>query len=75
VHRFGPGLILYWFGHGPLSKLENANGDFVIVGWKLPETILWPTGEVQRGPRRTQVEILATANTSNRTEQITHNTT
>ncbi len=51
VHRFGPGMILYWFGHAPLSKLENADGDVVIVGWKLPETILWPTGEVQRGPR------------------------
>ena len=49
VHRFGPGMILYWFGHAPLSKLENADGDLLIVGWMLPESILWPTGEVQHG--------------------------
>lgn len=50
MHRFGPGMILYWFGHGPLSKLEDADGDLVIVGWKFPETVLWPTGEI--GPRK-----------------------
>ena len=44
IHRFGPGMICYWFGHAPLSKLENINGDLVIAGWKLPETILWPDG-------------------------------
>jgi len=73
VHRFGPGMILYWFGHGPLSKLENADGDLVIVGWKLPETILWPTGEVQRGPRRNPVEIVAKADASDVTWEITNN--
>ena len=57
VHRFGPGMILYWFGHAPLSKLENAEGDLVIVGWRLPETILWPTGEVQHGPSRNEENI------------------
>jgi len=44
LHRFGPGMICYWFGHAPLSQLENVNGDLVIVGWKLPEIILWPDG-------------------------------
>ena len=44
LHRFGPGMIVYWFGHAPLSKLGNVNGDLAIVGWKLPETILWPDG-------------------------------
>jgi hypothetical protein len=50
-------MILYWFGHGPISKLGNADGDVVIVGWRLPETILWPTGEVQRGPRNNTIDI------------------
>jgi len=44
LHRFGPGMICYWFGHAPLSQLENVNGDLAIVGWKLPEIILWPDG-------------------------------
>lgn len=57
VHRFGPGMILYWFGHAPLSKLGNAEGDLVIVGWKLPETILWPTGEVQHGLAKKKVNL------------------
>jgi len=61
VHRFGPGMILYWFGHGPRSKLQNSNGDLVIVGWQLPETILWPTGEVHRGPRKNQMGVVAKA--------------
>ena len=45
VHRFGPGMILYWFGHAPLSKLGDANGDLVIQGYDLPQKFLWPTGE------------------------------
>jgi len=45
VHRFGPGMILYWFGHAPLSKLGDSNGDLVIQGWELPSKFLWPTGE------------------------------
>jgi Protein of unknown function TPD sequence-motif len=46
VHRFGPGMVLYWFGHAPLSRLGDAKGDVVIWGWDLPETFLWPTGEI-----------------------------
>lgn len=46
VHRFGPGMVLYWFGHAPLAKLGNAKGDLVIQGLQLPDTFLWPTGEV-----------------------------
>jgi Protein of unknown function TPD sequence-motif len=44
VHRFGPGMILYFFGHAPLSMLGDGNGDLVIMGWELPKTFMWPTG-------------------------------
>jgi hypothetical protein len=56
VHRFGPGLILYWFGHAPLEMLDDAHGDIVISAWKLPEPMLFPTGELamqQNGDRET----------------------
>ena len=46
VHRFGPGMILYWFGHAPLSRLGDANGDLVIQGWEMPHQFMWPTGEI-----------------------------
>ena len=41
--RFGPGLILYWFSHAPLSRLGDAKGDIVIAGRQLPQ-FMWPTG-------------------------------
>jgi Protein of unknown function TPD sequence-motif len=50
IHRFGPGLILYWFGHAP--QLEDAHGDLVLCGWTLPEEFLLPTGEILRQPQR-----------------------
>ena len=46
VHRFGPGLILYWFGHAPSEMLDDAHGDIVMSSWKLPEPMLFPTGEL-----------------------------
>jgi len=51
VHRFGPGLVLYWFGHAPLSRLGDGRGDVVIAGGGLPDEFLLPTGELygQRG--------------------------
>jgi hypothetical protein len=52
VHRFGAGMILYWFGHAPLSKLGDANGDLVIQGWELPDQFLWPTGELGYRPEK-----------------------
>ena len=46
-HRFGSGLILYWFGHAPMSRLENAGGDIFVTGWSFPNnTCLLPTGIV-----------------------------
>ena len=46
VHRFGPGLLLYWFGHAPEERLSNAGGDVVVTSWNLPKEILLPTGEI-----------------------------
>jgi hypothetical protein len=45
VHRFGPGLVLYWFGHAPLERLKNDD-DVLILGWQLPNKIMLPTGKV-----------------------------
>ena len=45
VHRFGPGLVLYWFGHAPLSRLGDSHGDVVVVGGDLQDLFLMPTGE------------------------------
>jgi hypothetical protein len=38
-------MILYWFGHAPLARLGDAKGDIVIMGWQLPQSFIWPTGE------------------------------
>lgn len=46
VHRFGPGLILYWFGHAPLNRLDHGSGDIFITGWNFPQNCLLPTGVV-----------------------------
>jgi len=46
VHRFGPGLILYWFGHAPLDTLGNGHGDVMVTGWNLPNFFLLPTGDL-----------------------------
>ncbi|KAL9188876.1 hypothetical protein ACHAXT_011366 [Thalassiosira profunda] len=45
VHRFGPGLVLYWFGHAPLARLGDSHGDVVILGGNLPDVLLMPTGD------------------------------
>lgn len=45
VHRFGPGLVLYWFGHAPLSRLGDSHGDVTVFAGDLPELFLLPTGE------------------------------
>mmetsp|Transcript_8608 Transcript_8608/g.18482 ORF Transcript_8608/g.18482 Transcript_8608/m.18482 type:complete len:400 (-) Transcript_8608:62-1261(-) len=45
VHRFGPGMVLYWFGHAPLSRLGDGHGDVVIYGGDLPDFFLMPTGD------------------------------
>jgi hypothetical protein len=49
VHRFGPGLILYWFGHAPLELLGTGHGDDVfVIGWDIPDVFMMPTGEFAR---------------------------
>ncbi|KAL7543008.1 hypothetical protein ACHAWF_007299 [Thalassiosira exigua] len=53
VHRFGPGLVLYWFGHAPLERLGDGRGDIVVAGRELPEMAMLPTGEMcGRGGRQ-----------------------
>jgi hypothetical protein len=46
LHRFGPGMIIYWFGHAPLERLDDAQGDLVIQGWELPTRLMLPTGDI-----------------------------
>ena len=45
VHRCGPGLVLYWFGHAPLERLDNSQGEIVILSHGLPDSFMWPTGD------------------------------
>lgn len=44
LHRFGPGLVLYWFGHAPPNLLMNCSGDISVHGWDLPSDIMLPDG-------------------------------
>lgn len=45
VNRFGPGMVLYWFGHAPLDRLHDGKGEIVVIGWKLPKRLMLPTGQ------------------------------
>jgi hypothetical protein len=45
VHRFGPGLILYWYGHAPIEFLGDGHGDVLVTGFTLPDEFMLPTGE------------------------------
>lgn len=44
VHRFGPGLILYWYGHAPIERLSDGHGDVIVSAYRLPECIILPGG-------------------------------
>jgi len=46
VHRFGPGLVLYWFGHAPIERLGDGHGDVAVTGWSVPQVLMLPTGEL-----------------------------
>lgn len=43
----GPGVVLYWFGHAPKSRLHNAEGGVVIIGWDLPSRVMLPNGQIR----------------------------
>ncbi len=43
---FVPGLVLYWFGHAPLDRLDNGHGDVIVKAWNVPEEFMLPTSEV-----------------------------
>lgn len=50
LHRYGPGMILYWFGHAPLALLEAGsykNDNLLICSRDLPKCFMWPTGEIE----------------------------
>lgn len=51
VHRYGPGLILYWFGHAPKELLSDAHGDVFVAGWNLPKLFLLTTGDISQDGR------------------------
>ena len=48
VHRYGPGLILYWFGHAPNELLWEGvggeGGDIAVCGFGLPAVRMFPNG-------------------------------
>lgn len=46
VHRFGPGLVIYWMGHALCDYSDESQGDITILGWELPEKIMLPTGKI-----------------------------
>ena len=44
LHRFGPGMILYWFGHAPIERLSDCGSDLTICD-HFPMEVMLPTGE------------------------------
>ena len=48
VHRFGPGLILYWFGHAPIERLSDEYGDVSVLAWNVPEFVILPSGKFRK---------------------------
>ena len=42
------GLVLYWFGHAPIERLDDGHGDVIIRGWTVPNEFMMPTGDVAR---------------------------
>lgn len=62
VHRFGPGLILYWFGHAPIERLGDGHGDVLVSGWTLPDEFMLPTGKIARATSSSSDDDDASAN-------------
>jgi hypothetical protein len=55
VHRYGPGLILYWFGHAPTELLSNAHGDVFVAGWNVPKLFMLATGDIAQDGRHSEM--------------------
>ena len=50
LHRFGPGLIVYWLGHAPLSLLQPDGKSEIVIDFALPRQFMLPTGEILHRP-------------------------
>ena len=47
VHRYGPGMVVYWFGFAAALADPAASGDLdVVVAAEFPAEILFPAAEV-----------------------------
>ena len=57
VHRYGPGLVIYWYGY--IEGLPNLSGDNVLVLDQFPDNWIFPTGEPANGsiPRFDSVNV------------------
>ena len=68
IHRYGPGMILYWFGHAPMALLEAGTGqndDLFVCSRTLPDSFMWPTGDVETAASRSTNEDRTNKNTVN----------
>ncbi len=59
IHRYGPGMIIYWFGHATKDKLwegVQGGGKGIVVTDKMPEERVWPNGKTEKGDGKNAVK-------------------